>query len=327
MQPPKRILAAQKPIRFEERLPTDHIRPNPLNPRKIFREKDINDLCDSIIEMGGIIVPLVVLEISPQDYMLLDGQRRLMAARKLRMKHVPANVISGQLSDAENLSTMFNIHMAREPWDPASRALALRKLKQVYEGISPERLAEITGMKSQAIKDANRILTFPEDIIQRCLHEGKPDYLRPSNLVEMAKAFEDIELNLPDFFEEHDREKVSRIFVKKRDTRVIRRNTDFRLIKTMFSYLPSTEVKQLIEGILRDPGLGISGVYASVEDRISSKRFDLFRSSCATFLTIMKDFEYDTLDKKTTVQVTTLLKEIRETIVQKLHLLEEQFDL
>jgi len=319
------VMTLQKPIRFEPKLPIEDITPNPLNPRKVFREKDINDLCNSIIEMGGIIVPLVVFEPSPGQFILLDGERRFIAAKKLGLKYVPANVISGRLSETENLSTMFNIHMARESWDPASRALALGKLRQLYKGISLDRLAEITGMNKMALKDAERILGFPEDIVLRCLREGKPDYLRPSNLIEMGKAFEVIEQNLPSFFKEHDKDAVSRSLVKKIDNGVIPRNTDFRLVKTMFAYLPQDQVKHLIEQLLKDAEIGVADVYELVENKVSSKRFDLFRNSCKKFMTILDDFRFGAVDKKATLEAIDLLKNIGKTINEKLKLLLEQF--
>ena len=200
------MLSAKRPFRFEKELPLEHIQMNPLNPRKIFREKDINKLCDSILEMGGILVPLVVLEIAPNKYVLIDGQRRYIAATKLKMKNVPANVISGEMGDIENLCAMFSIHMAREPWDPASRALALGELRKLNPNIPEERLEQITGMTRDNIEDAHRILSFPRDLIDRCLLEGKEGYLRPANLVEMARAIEAIDLFLPNFFKERDRE-------------------------------------------------------------------------------------------------------------------------
>ncbi len=322
MQPSKHIEALQKKIIFVPDVPIDKIYPNPLNPRKIFRDKDINDLCDSIIEMGGIIVPLVVFETDTKQYMLLDGERRLRAAKKLGMKSVPANVISGQLSDADNLSTMFNIHMARESWDPASRALALSNLKKYYKGISLEELSDITGMSRMALRDAERILSFPSDIIERCLLEGKSEYLRPSNLIEMAKAFEIIEQYLPDFFKQNDRQEACRFLVQKIDTKIIPRNTDFRLIKTIFDYLPRDQVQELITKIIKEPEIGVADAFRLVEDKIHSKRFDLFRGSCIEFLEILKKFGIDDADKKTLNETIKLLDQIRKEVEKRIQTLQ-----
>jgi ParB/RepB/Spo0J family partition protein len=322
MQPSKHIQDLQKRIRFDPEVPIGRIYPNPLNPRKVFRDKDINDLCDSIIEMGGIIVPLVIFETTPGQYVLLDGERRLRAAKKLGMKTVPANLIAGQLSAADNLSTMFNIHMAREPWDPASRALALGKLKELYKGISLEELSDITGMSKMALRDAERVLSFPSDIIERCLQEGKPEYLRPSNLIEMAKAFEIIDFYLPDFFKGNDRQEACRSLVKKIDTKIIPRNTDFRLIKTMFNYIPRDQMEDLVSKIIKEPDMGISDAFRLVEDKIYSKRFDLFKSSCMKFVEIVKDFRLENVDKRTADEAIKLLKETQEAIVKKIQSLE-----
>lgn len=284
----------------------------------MFREKDINDLCNSIIEMGGILVPLVVFRVAPNKYILLDGERRLRAAKKLKMEKVPANIVPSELPNDVNLATMFNIHMERVRWNPAARALALRHLKNLYKGISYERLSEITGMKKTPIKDAERILSFPSDLVERCLHEGQPDYLRPSNLVEMAKAFENIEVYLPDFFKKYERERVARILIKKRDEKIIPRNTDFRLIKDMLADLPPETAEQLIIKVIEEEETGISDVYESVQDQIASKRFDFFKRSCSKFLSILKDFAPENLDKKSQGSFFELLKQVRYTIDDKL---------
>lgn len=322
MQVPDRILSAKKPIELVKELRADQIRRNPLNPRQIFREKDINKLCDSILEMGGIIVPLVVLKVGPDDYVLLDGERRLMAARKLKMQYVPANVISGEMKDPENLCTMFSIHMARERWDPASRALALGKLKEYYPAISDERLEQITGMTRNNIEDAYRILKFPKDIIERCLLEGEKGYLRPSNLIEMDKAIDVIDIYLPNFIEEIDREKFVRVLVEKRDKKLIRRNTDFRLIAPMFEVVPAEKVKSLLKTLFLEPDVGISDIYESVEALIAAKKFGELKRSCKRFLRIIRKFHFEKLKNKRRTAALKLLNGIRRELESKVEFLE-----
>jgi len=322
MELPERILSAKKPLRFVKELSIETIRRNELNPRQIFREKDINKLCDSILEMGGILVPLVVLEVAPNDFVLLDGERRLRAAKKLKMKTVPANVISGTMNDAENLSTMFSIHMARESWDPASRALALGKLRQLCPEVSIERLVEITGMTKSNILDAQRILTFPEDIIQRCLLEGSKNYLRPANLVEMAKAIEAIDKYLPDFFVKHNQEKFVRILIEKRDRRVIRKNTDFRLIGAMFEALSAEKVEGLLEKLLDRPEIGIAEIFQSVEYLIAARKFAAFVESCDGFLGMLDELRFQDLDGTLREQAFNNLSRVKKKIEDKIKLLE-----
>jgi len=57
------------------------IKTNPNQPRKIFKEKDLEELCESIKE-NGIIQPLIVAELENGQYELVAGERRLRASKK-----------------------------------------------------------------------------------------------------------------------------------------------------------------------------------------------------------------------------------------------------
>jgi hypothetical protein len=240
------------------------------------------------------------------------------------METVPANIISGEMDDLRNLSTMFSIHMARESWDPASRAIALGILQKLSPDIPVERLEQITGMTRQNIVDSCRILSFPKDIVDRCLLEGERGYLRPANLVEMAKAIEVIDRYLPDFLEKHNREKVIRLLVEKRDNHIIVRNTEFRLIETMFSTFPAIKVKALMERLITEPETGITDIFESVEALISINTLPIFKKSCERFLEILKDFKLGTLDSRTRNQVASILTNIQDEIAAKKKALEAQ---
>ena len=295
----------------------DKIQFNPLNPRKVFKEKELNELCDSIVEMGGILVPLVVFEVSKGNFVLLDGERRLRAARKLGLQNVPVNIVPGDLPDDINLATMFNIHMARVPWNPTARALALHRLKRLYKDITLERLSEITGMRGGEIRDATRILTFPDDIIDRSLAEGSLNYLRPANLVEMARAFEHIAEYLPGFFERHKKEQVIRTYIRKIDERIIPRNTDFRLIRDMVSSLPPKEAEELVVRTITDEQAGIADVYDLVEAGIVSKRAALFKRECLRFISVLDRLDVKHMDEKSRRIAEASLTRVREAIESK----------
>jgi ParB family chromosome partitioning protein len=312
-----RIIA--KKVEFRT-IDTDRIEYNPLNPRRVFREKDINELCNSIMQMGGIIVPLVVFEKDHGDYMLLDGQRRLMAARKLGMKRVPANVIPRKLSDGTNLVTMFSIHMQRVQWNPAARAIALGNLQRIWEKIPPKQLSEITGMSRTELRDAERILSCPEDIQERCVKEGDPQYLRPAYLIEMIKSFENIEKYVPDFFKEFDREKAIRTFVEKIDEGIIIRNTDFRKVSTIAKFLPRDSAARSVKRLLEEKGLTIEDAYEEVEDLISARKFSSFKRVCSRFKTAVSKFHLESQDKKTRAEAEKILGAILETLKAKLGL-------
>ena len=60
-------------------LPTESIRPNPMQPRQVFEEAGIRDLAESI-RRHGILQPLTVRR-TATGWELVAGERRLRAAR------------------------------------------------------------------------------------------------------------------------------------------------------------------------------------------------------------------------------------------------------
>src|ERR1700735_21534 len=66
------------------------IKPNPENPRLIFRADELEELQNSIAAQG-ILVPLTVYR-SKSEYVILDGERRWRCAMKLALPRVPVIV-------------------------------------------------------------------------------------------------------------------------------------------------------------------------------------------------------------------------------------------
>ena len=120
----------------------DKINSNPDNPRLIFRENEMNDLLESIREVG-IKVPITVYEDGAKFY-LIDGERRWRCARKLNLRGIPA-IIQPKPSKLENLLMMFNIHNVRVDWDLMPMALKLGEIRNMLEragqSTNPKRLA------------------------------------------------------------------------------------------------------------------------------------------------------------------------------------------
>lgn len=61
-------------------IPLEKIVPNPSQPRKIFKQTELDNLSKSIKE-SGLLQPLTVRRISMQQYELIAGERRLRACR------------------------------------------------------------------------------------------------------------------------------------------------------------------------------------------------------------------------------------------------------
>ena len=79
-------------------LPARTIRPNPAQPRKIFREEALGELAESI-RQHGILQPLSVRRVG-NGYELIAGERRLRAAQAAGLSEIPCIVMT--MDDAES---------------------------------------------------------------------------------------------------------------------------------------------------------------------------------------------------------------------------------
>lgn len=182
---------------------------NPYNPRAEIEEGDRFWSLVRSIEEFGIQVPLLVAkhEADHYRYLLVDGERRLYAARKLAMEHVPAHVLAEMPSEDVVLKRMFQIHHNREEWGPLEECKALepfyRELKEdtqiATESALLDELVERTGLKRRTAADRLHFLRWPEDLRIR-VREGFATYWF---VVELEKRIvAPAKTNFPEYVEE-----------------------------------------------------------------------------------------------------------------------------
>lgn len=194
-------------ISILDQISPDSIKPNPDNPRLVFREHEMNELLSSI-EAVGIKVPLSVYVDKPSKYVLIDGERRWRCAKKLNLKEIPV-IIQPKPNRLENLLMMFNIHNVRLDWDLMPMALKLKEVQEllIKEGkaASPQELAAITGVSLSTVKRALELLDLPEKYRKMLLKEAeKPkdqQKIKPDLFVEIHKSRNVIERYVPEFFD------------------------------------------------------------------------------------------------------------------------------
>lgn len=183
------------------------IQPNPENPRLIFRESEMNQLLDSINEVG-IKVPLAVFK-KGGDYVLLDGERRWRCAKKLNLKTVPV-LVQPEPSRLENLLTMFNIHNVRSDWDLMPMALKFKDIREMLENEGedsrPRALAGLTGVPLPTVRRALELLDLPQRYQDLLLKEAeKPQEqqkIKADVFVEVNKSKRVLQRYVPEVFEE-----------------------------------------------------------------------------------------------------------------------------
>ena len=136
------------------------IEPNHDQPRKIFDEKALSELADSISQ-HGVLQPLVVRPLTNGGYQLVAGERRWRAARIAGLSEVP--VIIKELTDEETIEIAMIENLQREDLNPLEEALGYSYMMDELK-ITQEEAAEKVGKSRPAIANALRLLKLPEEI-------------------------------------------------------------------------------------------------------------------------------------------------------------------
>lgn len=145
---------------FSNKLKIMEIEPNHDQPRKIFDEKALAELADSIAQ-HGILQPLVVRPLSNGSYQLVAGERRWRAARMAGLSEVP--VIIKELTDEEVIEIAMVENLQREDLNPLEESLGYAYMMQKLK-ITQEQVAEKVGKSRPAVANALRLLKLPEEI-------------------------------------------------------------------------------------------------------------------------------------------------------------------
>ncbi len=151
-------------------VPVDRIRPNPDQPRRHFRQEDLDELAASIREKG-VIQPLI-LRPNPQQeegYEIVAGERRWRAAQLARLHEVPALI--RDYSDTEALEIAIIENIQRANLNPLEEAAGYRDLMERF-GHTQEKLGEALGKSRSHIANLLRLLGLPE-AVQALLREER----------------------------------------------------------------------------------------------------------------------------------------------------------
>lgn len=142
-------------------LAVDRIRPNPSQPRKLFEERSLNALADSIRERGTL-QPIVVRS-SGTGYEVIAGERRLRAATIAGLAEMPAIVRS--VSDDEMLELALIENIQRADLNAIERARGYQVLHERY-GLSHEQVAARMGEDRATVSNYIRLLGLCEEAVQ-----------------------------------------------------------------------------------------------------------------------------------------------------------------
>lgn len=141
-------------------IPIGQIFPNPHQPRREFDPVALQELSDSIRELG-IVQPITLRDQGDGTYLIIAGERRWRASQMAGLETIPAYV---RTVDDENMMEMALIeNIQREDLNALEIALAYQHLLEQYN-LTQERLSERVGKNRSTITNYLRLLKLPATI-------------------------------------------------------------------------------------------------------------------------------------------------------------------
>ena len=147
-------------------LPPRAIRPNPAQPRKVFREEALVELADSI-RQHGILQPLSVRRVG-NTYELIAGERRLRAAQLAGLSDIPCIIMN--MTDRESGMAAMVENLQRQDLDFIEEARGISLLMESWS-MSQEQAARLLGKSQSAVANKLRILRHSPKVLT-ALREG-----------------------------------------------------------------------------------------------------------------------------------------------------------
>lgn len=141
-------------------LPARSIRPNPAQPRTVFRQDTLDELTESI-RRHGILQPLSVRRVG-QAYELIAGERRLRAAQQAGLSEVPCIIMN--MDERESAMAAILENLQRDDLDFVEEAKSISALMTRW-GLSQEQVARALGKSQSAIANKLRLLRHSGQVL------------------------------------------------------------------------------------------------------------------------------------------------------------------
>lgn len=174
----------------------DLIEPNPNQPRREFDEGAMNELANSIREIG-IITPITLRQMPDGKYQIIAGERRWRASQQAGLKSLPAYIRTVEDANVMEMALVENIQ--REDLNAIEIALAYQHMADTL-GMTQEGIADRVGKSRTAITNYMRLLKLPAQI-QMALKNHEMDMGHARALLALdspsaqIKMFKDVQKN------------------------------------------------------------------------------------------------------------------------------------
>ena len=148
-----------KPMSEISEIAISDIIPNPTQPRSEFDEEALEELADSIRQLG-LIQPITVKR-DGDKYVIISGERRWRASEKAGLTAIPAYVREVDDTTLHAMALVENIQ--REDLNAIEISLGMQRLVEEC-GLTQEALATRLGKKRSTVANYLRLLNLPDEI-------------------------------------------------------------------------------------------------------------------------------------------------------------------
>lgn len=141
-------------------IPISQIEANPNQPRRDFDQESLQELAQSIREIG-IVSPITLRQISDDRFQIIAGERRWRASQIAGLQAIPAYIRTTNDENVMEMALVENIQ--REDLNAIEIALAYQHLLE-NTGMTQEKVAERVGKSRAAVANHLRLLKLPAQV-------------------------------------------------------------------------------------------------------------------------------------------------------------------
>ena len=215
------------------------VEPNREQPRRKFDEDALQELADSIKQIG-VLEPLIVQD-RGKHYEIIAGERRWRAAKLAGLKEVP--VIIKNLTQKEIVAISLIENLQREDLNPIEEAMAYKRLLEEFH-LKQDEVAETVSKSRSAVTNSMRLLKLSDEVQQMVIDE-KLSTGHARALISIEDSAQQIEL-------------AERVFDEKLSVRDVE-----KLVKDLGKEKKEKKAKQIDAGLL--------AVYQKLEEKLKTQ--------------------------------------------------------
>lgn len=143
-----------------DEIPVENIETNPFQPRTEFDDDALNELAESIKQIG-IIQPITVRKTGNNKYQLISGERRYRASKLAGLTKIPAYIRTADDQGMLEMALVENIQ--RQDLDAIEIAISYQRLIDECK-LTQENMSDRVGKKRSTVTNYLRLLKLPAEI-------------------------------------------------------------------------------------------------------------------------------------------------------------------